>query len=220
MENELPAGVLADVQVLWDYNHMGHELQRCDVGIGLGSHDLGVATHSAELFHAGYFPLIVFSGANAPTTVDRFPRGEAVHYREHALFLGVPDEAVLVEPEAKHTTANIELSRALLESRGIEVRSVLLVSRPYQQRRAYAACRKVWPEVEVVCSSQDVELVEYLAGIGDDAKVINTIVADTQRIRVYGDQGLAIPQEIPTEAWVSYERLVQAGYDKRVIPNV
>ncbi|WP_086819128.1 YdcF family protein [Allokutzneria sp. NRRL B-24872] len=220
MGERLPAEVLADVQVLWDYNHMGHELRPCDVGIGLGSHDLGVATQAAELFHAGYFPLIVFSGANAPTTIDRFPRGEAVHYREHARSLGVPNDAVLVEPEAKHTGANIELSRALLESRGIAVRSVMLISRPYQQRRAYAACRKVWPEVEVICVSQDVGLVDYLAGIGDDARVINTIVADTQRIKVYGDQGHAIPQEMPSEVWSACERLVQTGYDKRVIPNV
>ncbi|WP_081899992.1 YdcF family protein [Allokutzneria albata] len=196
---------------------MGHELRRCDVAIGLGSHDLGVATRTAELFHDGWFPLIVFSGSNAPTTVDRFPRGEAVHYREQALSLGVPDDAVLVEHAAKHTGANIELSRALLGTR--EISSVMLVSRPYQQRRAYASCRRIWPEVEVVCASQDIGLEDYLAGIGDDDRVINTVVADTQRIRVYGEQGLALPQEMPADVWVAYERLVGAGYDKRVIAN-
>ncbi|SDN39808.1 DUF218 domain-containing protein [Allokutzneria albata] len=211
------ADLLADVQLLWDYNHMGHELRRCDVAIGLGSHDLGVATRTAELFHDGWFPLIVFSGSNAPTTVDRFPRGEAVHYREQALSLGVPDDAVLVEHAAKHTGANIELSRALLGTR--EISSVMLVSRPYQQRRAYASCRRIWPEVEVVCASQDIGLEDYLAGIGDDDRVINTVVADTQRIRVYGEQGLALPQEMPADVWVAYERLVGAGYDKRVIAN-
>ena len=28
---------------------------------------------------------MVFTGANSPTTVDRFPRGEAQHYRERTL---------------------------------------------------------------------------------------------------------------------------------------
>jgi hypothetical protein len=55
---------------------------------GLGSHDLSVATHAAQLWKQGVFPRIVFTGANAPTTKARFPRGEAVHYREHALELG------------------------------------------------------------------------------------------------------------------------------------
>uniref|UniRef100_UPI000317189E ElyC/SanA/YdcF family protein n=1 Tax=Nocardia asiatica TaxID=209252 RepID=UPI000317189E len=55
----------------------------------------------------------MFTGANVPTTVERFPRGEAVHFREHALRLGVPDSAILVEPAAKHTPDNIGFTRAL-----------------------------------------------------------------------------------------------------------
>src|SRR5437588_8477125 len=132
---------------------MHHELRTVDMAIGLGSHDLGVATFTAELFHRGLFPKIVFTGANAPTTVARFPRGEAVHYREHAIELGVPDDAILVEPNATNTGENIEFTRALLAERGISVHSVLLVSRPYQQRRAYATCKKLWPDIEIRCAS-------------------------------------------------------------------
>lgn len=73
-----------------------HDLHPCDVGIGLGSHDSGVAIYIAELFHRAMFPLILFSGANAPTTVDRFPRGEAVHYRDQAIGLNVPADAIRV----------------------------------------------------------------------------------------------------------------------------
>ena len=93
--------IRADVQTLWDYHDMHHEARPSDVGIGLGSHDLGVATCAANLFLQGLFPLIVFTGANAPTTIERFPRGEAVHYREHALGLGVPNSAILVNPEPR-----------------------------------------------------------------------------------------------------------------------
>jgi hypothetical protein len=81
----IPADVRADVETLWNYHHIGHELRPADVGIGLGSHDIGVAFRTAELYHQGMYPLVVFTGANAPTTIDRFPRGEAVHYRERAL---------------------------------------------------------------------------------------------------------------------------------------
>lgn len=175
----LPDDLRADVQTLWDYHDMHHELRPADVGIGLGSHDLGVATFTAELFQAGMFPLIVFTGANAPTTVERFPRGEAVHYREHALELGVPDDAILVEPEARNTGDNITLTRKLLESRGIEVGSVVLISRPYQQRRAYATCKKLWPDVDVICASRPLPLDEYIESIGDVDRVINMLVGDT-----------------------------------------
>ena len=150
----IPPGLHTDVQTLWNYHDMHHELRPVDVCIGLGSHDLGVATYTAELYHRGFFPSIVFTGANAPTTIERFPRGEAVHYREHAISLGVPAEAISVEPEATNTSQNLTYTRALLAEAGITPTSVLLISRPYQQRRAYATCRNVWPEVEVVCGSR------------------------------------------------------------------
>ncbi|MCP3800482.1 YdcF family protein [Allokutzneria sp. A3M-2-11 16] len=196
---------------------MHHEIQPTDVGIGLGSHDLGVATFTAELYERGTFPLIVFTGANAPTTIDRFPRGEAVHYCEHALELGVPSEAILVEPEATNTGANIELTRKLLADKGINVQSVILISRPYQQRRAYATCRKLWPEVEVRCASRPLPLDEYVANIGDADRVINMLVGDTQRVTEYARRGFAIHQDVPAHVEAAYQRLVDAGFTSRLI---
>jgi hypothetical protein len=64
----LPQEIKTDVGVLWAYHNMGHEPRRCDVGIGLGSHDLGVAVVATDLFHQQMYPLLAFSGANAPTT--------------------------------------------------------------------------------------------------------------------------------------------------------
>ncbi len=45
-------------------------------------------------------PLIVFTGATSRTARDRMPRGEAEYYRERAMDLGVPADAILVEPRA------------------------------------------------------------------------------------------------------------------------
>ncbi|WP_410820568.1 YdcF family protein [Micromonospora sp. 050-3] len=213
----LPDEVRADVETLWRYHDMRHELRPCDVGIGLGSHDLGVAVIATRLFQAGLFPWIVFTGANAPTTVERFPRGEAVHYREYAVEQGVPPEAVLVEPRATNTAENLEFSRALLAERQIPVKSVLIMSRPYQQRRAYATCRLMWPEVDVVCASNPLELDDYVASIGDPRRVVDMLVGDTQRIEVYAERGFAIPQEMPDEVRTAFERLIAAGYTSRLI---
>lgn len=196
---------------------MHHELRPCDVGIGLGSHDLGVAVVATRLFQAGLFPWIVFTGANAPTTVERFPRGEAVHYREYAIEQGVPAEAILVEPRATNTAQNLEYSRQLLTEHRIPVKSVLIMSRPYQQRRAYATCRLMWPEVDVVCASNPLELDDYVSSIGDPRRVVDMLVGDTQRIEVYAERGFAIPQEMPDEVRAAFERLVVAGYTSRLI---
>lgn len=218
MTDRIPAAVRADVETLWDFHDMRHPGWRTDVGIGLGSHDLGVATHTADLYAAGSFPLIVFTGKNAPTTIDRFPRGEAVHFREHALSLGVPVEAVLVETEAKTTAENIVNTRDLITASGVTPTSVTLVSRPYQQRRAYGSCRHFWPEVTPVCSVQRIPLDAYVAQLADADRVINMLVGDTQRLVLDGRTGQGIVQELPDEVRGAYHRLNAAGYDARVLP--
>ena len=217
MTDVIPAAVRDDVEILWWYHRLGHELRHVEVGVGLGSHDIGVAVRTAELYKRCLFSLMVFTGANAPTTIDRFPRGEAVHYRERALAEGVPDEAILVEPSARNTGENVTLTRDLLAAEGITPKSVMVVSRPYQERRAYATCRKLWPEVEVVCTSQQVDLDTYAAGIGDIPRMINVMVGDTQRVRLHAERGYAIHQDIPDEVLAAYERLVDAGYTAHLI---
>nr|WP_083269017.1 YdcF family protein [Lentzea guizhouensis] len=196
---------------------MGHEPRPADVAIGLGSHDLGVATFAAELYHAGRFPLLVFTGGNSPTTAARFPRGEAVHYREHALALGVPDAAILVEPEAGNTGQNISLTRALLADRGHAPRSVLLISKPYMERRAYATCRKVWPEVDVSCTSEPLKLDDYVRSIGDEKLVVDMLVGDLQRVIEYPALGFAVEQDVPDDVLEAYDHLITAGFDSRLL---
>jgi uncharacterized SAM-binding protein YcdF (DUF218 family) len=213
----IPAAVYNDVATLWNYHRLNEKPRPTDVGVGLGSHDIGVAVRTADLYHAGMFPLIVFTGANAPTTIDRFPRGEAVHYRERALEEGVPDEVIRVEPAARNTGENILFTRELLANEGVSPETLTLISRPYQERRAYATFRKLWPEVDVVCTSQQVQLDEYAAGIGDIPRMINVMVGDTQRIRLYAENGYAIPQEIPDDVRAAYERLVEAGYTRHLV---
>lgn len=206
-----------DATLIWNYHQMGHELRPCSAAIGLGSHDLGVATTAVDLYRAGLFPVVVFSGGNSPTTRARFPRGEAVHYREHALSLGVPDAAIIVESKAANTGQNITFSRELLAEAGVEVRSLLLISKPYMERRSYATCRKLWPEAEVVCASEPLELDDYIKSIGDEKLVVDMLVGDLQRVIEYPKLGFAVEQDVPGDVYDAYERLLGAGFDSRLI---
>jgi uncharacterized SAM-binding protein YcdF (DUF218 family) len=206
-----------DAQAIWDYHQMHHPARPCSAGIGLGSHDLGVATLAADLYHAGLFPVLVFTGANSPTTAARFPRGEAVHFAEHATALGVPTSAIIIEPEAANTGQNIEFSRRALTAVPITVSSVMLISKPYMERRAYATARKAWPGVDAICASERLSLDDYVKSIGDDKLVIDMLVGDLQRIIEYPALGFAIPQEMPPTVMAAYERLTARGYDSRLL---
>lgn len=145
------------------------------------------------------------------------PRGEAAHYRERALELGVPDSAVLVEPRARNTGENIRFSRELLEGAGVAVSSVLLISKPYEERRAYATARKLWPEVEIVSASTPMTLDEYVDSIGDARLVIDMLVGALQRLLIYPEQGFMINQPVPNDVREAYERLYHAGFTSRLL---
>ncbi len=206
-----------DAHIIWDYHQLRHQPRPCDAGIGLGSHDLGVATLAADLYHAGMFPVLVLTGANSPTTRARFPRGEAVHYAEQAMALGVPRSAIIIEPEAANTGQNITCSRRVLAGAGITPNLVMLISKPYMQRRAYATARKHWPEVSIVCASVDLSLDDYLKQMGDDKLVTDMLVGDLQRVIEYPARGFAIVQEVPARVQDAYRRLLAAGFDSRLI---
>ncbi|MFF6955261.1 ElyC/SanA/YdcF family protein [Streptomyces sp. NPDC008317] len=198
---------------------MGHELKPCSAAITLGSLDLGVATTAADLYRAGMFPTVVFTGDTSAATQARFPRGEATHYREHALSLGVPDEAILLEPKATNTGQNIGFSREVLENAGIPVTTLLLISMPYMQRRAYATCRKVWPEVEPVCVSQPLPYDEYVRTHDDEKQLIDMLMGDMERVMEYPKRGFAIEQHVPERVRDAFERLRAGGYDTWLLPG-
>lgn len=204
-------------ELIWDFHRMHHPLRPCDAAIALGCDDIGVAVHAAELYLAGLFPVLVFTGGNSPSTAEVFPRGEAVHFRERALELGVPDSAVLLEPEASNTGENISLARGVLSAAGLTPTTVLLVSMPSMERRAFATTRRLWPEVEAVCASRPSELGDYVEAIGDARRVIDTMVGDLQRVMEYPRLGFAVAQEVPPRVRDAYDSLVAAGFDRGLI---
>ncbi|MEU3657330.1 YdcF family protein [Streptomyces sp. NPDC032161] len=209
----------SDARRLWDHHLLHHEPRPCSVAIGLGSHDLGVADAAVGLYRRGMTPLIVFTGATSRTTRDRMPRGEAVHYRERALELGVPDSAVLVEPRARNTGENIRFSRELLETTSVRVSSVLLVSKPYEERRAHATARKLWPGVVFVSASSPMTFEEYVTSIQDERLVIDMLVGALQRLMIYPARGFMAADPVPDDVVAAYERLCRAGFTSRLVAD-
>ena len=214
---EISAADRADAETIWDFHQMHHQQRPCAAAIGLGSRDLGVAVFAAKLYHAGMFPVVVFSGASSPTTAGRFPRGEAIHYSERALGLGVPASAIIIEPAATNTGENISRSRDALRRAGIHPASVLLISLRSMERRAYATTRKAWPGVEAICASEPLTFDEYVNATGDPKLVIDNLVGDLQRVIEYPALGYAIAQDIPPPVDAAYQRLLRTGYDTRLI---
>ncbi|MFB9923926.1 YdcF family protein [Amycolatopsis halotolerans] len=217
MERELTTQDWADAEVVWDFHQLHHELVPCSAALVLGGNDIGVASFAADLYHRSLFPVMVVSGGKNPATEKIFPRGEAEHFREVALACGVPDEAILLEPNARNTGDNIVLSREVFAAAGVRPTSLLLIAMPYMERRAYATCRRQWPEVDPRCASAPVVLSEYVKTIGPAAEVVDMMIGDMERVMRYPELRFAIAQDVPEAALAAYSRLVERGFTSRML---
>lgn len=206
---------------LWDYHHMNHRPERSDVILVLCSHDTAVAERGAQLYLEGWAPLLVFSGGLGGITKNLWSETEAELFASIARGMGVPDERLLVETRSTNTGENVRFSRKLLAERGVEPQSLILVQKPYMERRTYATFKNYWPGPRVVVTSPQVSFKEYLGRYSNSTltedDVVGIMVGDLQRVRVYPEKGFQIPQEIPADVWAAYEELVRAGYDKYLI---
>lgn len=207
-------------QILWDYMLLGHELREADCIFVLGSHDIRVADYSIQLYQQGYAPYLLFSGVvvqrNAALGVF-WDVSEAEYFARRALAKGVPAAAVLIENRARNTGENFRFTRQLLESRGFDFRSFIMVQKPYMERRVLATALRQWPGIDFVVTSPPIACADYLNGELPRDAVIQHIVGDFQRVKVYGQNGFQAPQDIPAHVWDAFEQLVALGYDKRLV---
>jgi uncharacterized SAM-binding protein YcdF (DUF218 family) len=204
-------------RMLWDYMLLRHELAEADVILVLGSNDVRVGEHGARLLLRGLAPIMVCSGHLGRLTAGHFEKSEAETFADAAVRLGVPPSAILLEPASTNTGENIDRSRALLESRGIHPRRVIVVQKPYMERRAWATFKQRWPEPELQVTSPPIPYDDYpTPGIPREL-VINIMVGDVQRMRVYAERGFQVPQPIPDEVWAAWEELVARGYTGHLV---
>ena len=219
----LSPDVRAQALTIWNYHRIGHALAKSDAILVLCSHDTIVAEHAAAIYLQGWAPLLIFSGGHGAITRRLWTEPEAEIFARIARDRGVPADRILTEPSSTNTGENIAFTRILLESKGLTPRSVIVVQKPYMERRSYATMRQVWPEVRVVVTSPPLSFDEYLAqhagGPLSDHDIVSIMVGDLQRIRLYPKRGFQIRQEIPDDVWDAFQALVAAGFDSRLVPG-
>lgn len=209
------------VEKIWDYHRMHHKLEAADAILVLCSHDMAVAETGAQLYLDGWAPLLIFSGGLGSITKRIWHEPEADQFARTAVRMGVPPERILIENRSTNTGENILLTKRLLQERGIDPETFIVVQKPYMERRSYATFRKLWPEKQVIVTSPAVTLDQYLGTYSNATlsidEVIGIMVGDLQRIRLYPGRGFQIHQDIPEGVWDAYTELVGAGYDTHLV---
>jgi uncharacterized SAM-binding protein YcdF (DUF218 family) len=208
-------------QTIWDYHHLHHPLQQADAILVLGSHDTRVAVRAAELWLAGYAPLLVFSGGLGRLTEGNWTEAEADKFAGIAISMGVPESQILIENRSTNTGENIALSYQLLQERGVPLKKLILVQKPYMERRTYATFLKQWPgpKVEIMVTSPQISFEDYPNEEVSREQVTHIMLGDLQRIKLYAAKGFQVYQEIPAQVWEAFEKLKQKGFTSHLLPE-
>lgn len=210
-------------QTIWDYMFIKDDLQKSDIIIGLGGHDMHVVDDVVSLYKRGLAPIVVFAGNVGRTTHGLFTASEAAEMKQRAINQGLDTSIILTEERSTNTGENLQFSQQLIREKGIYPNKVLLVHSPYMLMRDRAIFMKQWKGADTVklrCWAQEVTLQDYLARSTSASEEISIIVGDLERLKTYYDYGFQTEQPIPPAIWQSFEQLVARGYDSHLVRHV
>lgn len=198
------------IETLWDYLQLHQQPDVADLILVLGSNDVRVAEHAAKLYHQGLAPYVLFSGGFGRFTQGVFNHSEAETFAAIAKDAGVPEHAILLETQSTNSGENLHFSHQLLVQQAWPAKRILLVQKPYMERRAYATFMQQWPEsVESVqVTSPAGSFFDYLSSELTSDFVLNAMLGDFERIRDYPALGFQITQPIPESVMQAYQALL------------
>lgn len=208
---------IEEIKVLWNYMKMNQQLKKADCIIGLGSVDTNVANIASELYLQGYADKVFFSGGLGKITNKIWNETEAEKFAKIAIKKGVPKETIYIEKESTNTGDNFRFTKRMIEELQLDIKSCIVVCKPYDEKRAYASFKKIMPEFEVIITSENISCEEYYRKNGTEW--INVLVGDIQRMKLFYEKGWQVKMDIPKEVWDAYEVLVKKGYDKFVFKD-
>lgn len=211
------AEVFQWAQVVWDYHHMQHTLQKGDCILALGSHDTRVALRATELYHQGWAPLLIFSGGLGRLTAGVWTETEADLFAKIAVENSMPAAAILIENKSTNTGENILFTQQLLQQHHLSPNRFIVVQKPYMERRSFATFKKHWPDKDLIVTSPQISFADYATPDKPLEDVIAIMVGDLQRIKLYPQKGFQIYQPIPDAVWQAFEQLVAAGFNGQLI---
>ncbi len=209
--------VISLAKKVWDYHHVNHTIIPSDCIFVLGSHDTRVAERAAELYLDEYSPLLIFAGGLGRLTEGMWTESEADLFARIAMEKGVPEKAILIENRSTNTGENIQFVKRLLAQKNLDPATFILVQKPYMERRTFATFAKNWSDKQFIVTSPQISFEEYPTEEIPLERVINIMVGDLQRIKIYPAKGFQIEQEIPEDVWQAYERLIELGFDEQLI---
>jgi uncharacterized SAM-binding protein YcdF (DUF218 family) len=202
--------IVQHIKTLWAYMQLNQSLTPADLIIVLGSNDIRVAEHGASLYLQGLAPYILFSGGLGRFTESLFTKSEAETFAELAIDMGVKKEDIFIENHSTNTGENLINSAHLVADKRLNAQRIILVQKPYMERRALASFEKQWPlkYQTVTVTSMGGGFFDYINDELTSDFVVQALIADFQRIEEYPKKGFQTEQPIPADVGAAYQCLI------------
>lgn len=206
------------IKILWDYMHLNHKLEKADAILVLGCSDISVVDVGIELYKKGYADKIIFSGGLGKDTSKIWDEPEANKFAKLAISKGIPENKILIENKSTNTGENFRFTKKLIEENNLKIRKIIIVHKPYDEKRAYATFKNWMPEYEGIITSMNISCEDYNRNAikNNLPNWVDLMVGDVQRMRVFVKKGWQVETEVPDEIWAAYEELVKRGYNKYI----
>jgi uncharacterized SAM-binding protein YcdF (DUF218 family) len=195
-------------EVLWDYHCIYNPPRPADAIVGLGSYDLRVADWCAELYDAGFAPLVLFTGATGNWTSELYGSSEAAAFADRAEQAGVPRHAMMLEERATNIGENLRFTAATLSS----AKSIIFVTKPQTQRRCLATIERQWPGLDAIVTAPLHGFHEQPSSHHGLEALICEMVGDIWRMKTYPAKKFQSVQPVPEEVECAFRHLAARGF--------
>lgn len=207
---------------IWNYMKLNHPIEKCDIIIGCGCSNLDIPIKCLELQKEGYAPKILFVGGYGKITKNNFNKPEAEIYKDIALANGIKEDNILIESKSTNTGDNFRFGMKILEKNNIKYNKILIVHKPFNERRTYSSAKIILKNKDIKITSPDITFEEYLKKLNKKSYLeildeISVIVGDIQRMVIYPQFGWQIENELPELVKKSYYYLKDIGFSKYIL---
>lgn len=152
-----------------DFIFIEDTLEKADIIFLPGGSFSEVPEKGAEVYKAGYAPVIMpsgkysigaecFEGASTKAEIYRGPyETESDFYKDVLLKNGVDESAILCERRATFTKMNAVNSRKLTDEKGLEIKKAIICCKSFHARRCLMYYSFAFPETQFIVCPTDVQ---------------------------------------------------------------
>lgn len=197
--------LVKNLTIVWDWLAITDVVEPVDVIFVFGGAMMEIPQKALELLQKDISHRVIFNGNTGYFSNPEWKKPEADMFADYVLEHGIESHKVMIQNTSTNTLLDVQYGLETLEKNNIDMTSVILISRPVHQRRAFATFKKVAiPGLKIINQPCDEKFPEN----SEDLKTIATrCVAEYDRLIEYGQKGDIESQEIPENISKAVEEL-------------